>query len=341
MKLAVGVAVVWVAFAVAAAAEEEGPGAVVATAKGLAITEADLDAAVGSKLFSLETEAYNRKLKVLDDLIETRLEAQEAVARKISVDELVKTEVSDKTAPVSDADVNATYDRVKSRLPAGKTEAELKSLIAAQMRQRHEEARRREFHRELREKAGIRVLLDPPRLSVAEGGDPSKGPKDAPVTMIEFSDFQCPYCGRVAPVLKQLEDKYGDKLRLVFRNYPLPMHPQAPKAAEAAACAGDQDKFWEMHDRLFAQQDKLQVADLKAAAAELGLDAKAFDACLDSGKHEAAWKDDQKEGDGYGVSATPWFFINGRALSGAQPYENFARVIDDELQRREPPPKAN
>jgi predicted DsbA family dithiol-disulfide isomerase len=338
MKLAVGVAVVWVATAVGAGAE--GPGPVVATAKGLAITEADLDAALGSKLFSLETEAYNRKLQVLDDLIDTRLEAQEAVARKISVDELVKAEVSDKTPPVSDADVNATYERVKSRLPAGKTEAELKSLIATEMRQRQEEARRREFHRELREKAGIRVLLDPPRLSVAEGG-PSKGPKDAPVTMIEFSDFQCPYCGRVAPILKRLEDKYGDKLRLVFRNFPLPMHSQAPKAAEAAACAGDQDKFWEMHDRLFAQQDKLQVADLKASAVELGLDAKAFDECLDSGKHEAVWKDDQKEGDAYGVSATPWFFINGRALSGAQPYENFARVIDDELQRREPSPKAN
>jgi predicted DsbA family dithiol-disulfide isomerase len=339
VKIAAAVAVLWAASVASAGAE--GPAALVATAKGVAITEADLAAAVGSKLFSLETEAYNRKLQILDDLIDTRLEAQEAVARKVSVDELLKAEVSDKTPPVSDADVNVTYERVKSRLPAGKTEAELKTLIAAEMRQRREEARRREFHGELREKAGIRVLLEPPRLTMAEGGYPSKGPEDAPVTMVEFSDFQCPYCGRVAPVLRQLEDKYGEKLRLVFRNYPLPMHPQAPKAAEAAACAGDQDKFWEMHDRLFAHQDKLQVADLKATAVDLGLDAKAFDECLDSGKREAVWKEDQKEGDGYGVSATPWFFINGRALSGAQPYENFARVIDDELQRREPPPKAN
>ncbi len=255
MRLAVGVAVAWAASVAWAGAESP---ALVATAKGVTITEADLDAAVGTKLFSLETEAYTKKLQILDDLIGERLETQEAAARKIGVEELLKAEVSDKAAPVSDADVSAAYERVKSRLPAGKTETELKGLIATDMRQRHEKARRREFRRELREKAGLRVLLEPPRLPVADGGDPSKGPKDAPVTLIEFSDFQCPYCGRVAPVLKRLEDKYGDSVRFVFRNYPLPMHPQAPKAAEAAACAQDQKKFWEMHDRLFAHQDKLR-----------------------------------------------------------------------------------
>jgi predicted DsbA family dithiol-disulfide isomerase len=280
-----------------------------------------------------ETEGYNQKVKVIGQLIDQRLERDEAAARNVTVEALEKTEIEEKAAPVAEADVNATYERVKARV-SDKSEAELKALIGADLKRRNEQLRRNEFLRGLRAKTPTRILLDPPRLDVADGGAPSKGPKGAPVTMIEFSDFQCPYCGRSAPIVKRLEEAYGDKLRLVFRNYPLSIHPQAPKAAEAAACARDQDKFWEMHDRLFAHQDKLQVADIKAAAAEIGLDPKAFEECLDSGRHEDLWKADQKEADGYGVSATPWFFVNGRAMSGAQPYENFAQVIDDELLRR-------
>jgi protein-disulfide isomerase len=163
--------------------------------------------------------------------------------------------------------------------------------------------------------------------------------------MVEFSDFQCPYCGRVTPTLKQLEDRFGDKLRVVFRDYPLPIHPQAPKAAEAAGCAAEQGKFWEMHDRLFANQSKLQVDDLKQHALDLGLNPEQFNQCLDSGKREAAWKKDIEEGTRYGVSGTPAFFINGRLMSGAQPYDNFARIIEDELVRAglpvpPPPPPA-
>jgi protein-disulfide isomerase len=324
------------------AAAAEGGGDIVATASGgVSVTQADLDAAVGTKLFDLQTEIYNKKLQILDDLVGARLESQEAAARKVSVEELLKAEVDDKVSPVSDVDVTSTYERVKGRLPADKSEAEVKAMIAQQLNDRRRELRHRAFRQELQAKADVRVFLDPPRLAVAEGDDPSKGPKDAPVTLVEFSDFQCPYCARVNPTLKRLEETYGDKVRLVFRNYPLPIHPQAPKAAEAAACARDQDKFWEMHDRLFDHQDKLQVPDLKAAAAELGLDTKAFDACLDSGRHEAAVKADQQEGESYGVSATPAFFINGRALTGAQPYENFARVIDDEILRRQPATKSN
>jgi protein-disulfide isomerase len=170
---------------------------------------------------------------------------------------------------------------------------------------------------------------------VAERADaPSKGPRTAPVTLVEFSDFQCPYCGRVLPVLKRVQETYGERVRLVFRNFPLAIHPLAPKAAEAAACANEQGKFWEMHDRLFADPKKLDVADLKASAAELGLDAQAFDQCLDSGKHEATWKEERTEGERAGVSGTPAVFVNGRLIGGAQPYETFAQVIDDELERK-------
>jgi protein-disulfide isomerase len=306
---------------------------VVATVGGDSITTSELNQAIGASLFTLETEAYNQKVKILNQLIDQRLERDEAAARKVTVEALEKAEIEDKVAPVADADVNATYERVKARF-SGKSEGEIKALISADFMRRNEQLRRNEFLRGLRSKTSSRILLDPPRLEVGDGGGPSKGPKDAPVTMIEFSDFQCPYCGRAAPVVKRLADAYGDSLRLVFRNFPLSIHPQAPKAAEAAACARDQGKFWEMHARLFAHQDKMQIADLKAAGAEIGLDPRAFEECLDSGKHEAVWQADQKEAEGYGVSATPWFFINGRAVSGAQPYESFAQIIDDELLRR-------
>ena len=331
MKVALIAALAW--GVVTGNADAAEPPNVVATVGGDSITAGELNQAIGASLFTLETEAYNQKVKILNQLIDQRLEREEAAARKVTVEALEKAEVQDRAAPVADADVNATYERVKARF-SGKSEGEVKALISADITRRNEQLRRNEFLRGLRSKTPSRILLDPPRLEVGDGGGPSKGPKDAPVTMIEFSDFQCPYCGRAAPVVKRLAEAYGDSLRLIFRNYPLSIHPQAPKAAEAAACARDQGKFWEMHARLFAHQDKMQVADLKAAAAEIGLDPEAFEECLDSGRHETVWTTDLKEAEGYGVSATPWFFINGRALSGAQPYESFAQIIDDELLRR-------
>jgi protein-disulfide isomerase len=129
-----------------------------------------------------------------------------------------------------------------------------------------------------------------------------------------------------------VEEKYGDKVRVVFRNFPLlQIHPQAAKAAEAASCAADQGKFWEMHDKLFANQQKLAVADLKQHATDLGLKAEEFNQCLDSGKKEAEWKKDMDEAATYGITGTPAFFINGRLISGAQPLEAFTTIIDEEL----------
>ena len=130
-----------------------------------------------------------------------------------------------------------------------------------------------------------------------------------------------------------MRETYGDKVRILFRDFPLQMHAQATKAAEAASCAGDQDKFWEMHDRLFASQAKLQVPDLKQHAADLGLQADTFGECLDSGKYASKWQQGLADGTQYGVTGTPAFFINGRPLMGARPFEDFATVIDDELER--------
>ncbi|HVQ12823.1 MAG TPA: thioredoxin domain-containing protein, partial [Vicinamibacterales bacterium] len=146
--------------------------------------------------------------------------------------------------------------------------------------------------------------------------------------------FQCPFCQRVAPTLKQVKQKYGDKVRVVWKDFPLTqIHPQAFKAGEAAHCASEQGKFWEYHDRLFANQQLLQPNDLKQHAADLGLDSKAFDSCLDSSKYGERVRDGVAEGSRLGVNSTPMIYINGRALSGAQPYETFVNVIDEELSK--------
>jgi protein-disulfide isomerase len=315
------------------AAEASPPATVVATIGGAPVTLGELEEVAAGKLLAIRTEAWNAEVRILHDLVGERLLAQEAAARKVAVEELLKVEVSSKVAAVTDAEVNASYEGIKDRFK-DKPEAELKKLVADNMSQQREQARRSEYLRELRDRVGVRVFLEPPRATVSEGGGASKGPKDAPVTIVEFSDFQCPYCARVAPAMKRLQETYGDRLRMVFRNYPLPIHPNAPKAAEAALCAQDQGKFWEMHDKLFANQQKLQVADLKTSGAEIGLDPQAFAQCLDSGQHEGAWRADAEQGMAYGVSGTPAFFINGRFVSGAQPYDTFAQIVDDELQRK-------
>jgi len=138
---------------------------------------------------------------------------------------------------------------------------------------------------------------------------------------------------RVGPTLKQVLDTYGDKVRLVYRDYPLPMHPRAMPASEAAMCAHEQGKFWEYHDKIFANAQALEDANFKQHAADLGLDVAAFNLCYDSGKFRNPIQAEFQAGSNLGVSGTPAFFINGRFVSGAIPFEQFRSVIDDELQR--------
>jgi protein-disulfide isomerase len=169
---------------------------------------------------------------------------------------------------------------------------------------------------------------------VTAEGHPSRGPKEAPVTIVEFSDFECPYCGGLYPTLKQIEENYKDKIRIVYRQFPLNnIHPNAQKAAEASLCANEQGKFWQFHDAMFLDQKNLSVDALKAKAATLAMNTQTFSSCLDSGKHAAAIQESLSEGSKAGVDGTPALFINGRFLGGNQPYEEIAKIIDDELLR--------
>jgi len=177
-------------------------------------------------------------------------------------------------------------------------------------------------------------------VDVSVDDDPSIGPADAPITIIEFSDFQCPFCNRVQPTIKQILTTYGNKVRLVYRDFPLSFHQNAQKAAEASECVHEQDTanndanytlFWKYHDILFQNQDSLDTDNLKQYAIDIGLDSTTFNACLDSGKYRSEVQKDTADGSNAGVSGTPAFFVNGQLVSGAQPFSAFKTIIDAEL----------
>lgn len=190
----------------------------------------------------------------------------------------------------------------------------------------------------LRRQANIHINLpapEPPILPVSADDDPSVGPANAPITIVEFSDFQCPYCKLSVPLIKEILAKYPgkfweyhDKVKVVYRDYPGPNHPHAPQAAEAAQCAGDQGKFWEYHDRLFDRQAPGTGWNFTELAKEIGLNQDAFATCLNTGRYREEVAKDLHDGFKLGVTSTPTFFINGRPLVGARPFGEFQAVID-------------
>ena len=175
-------------------------------------------------------------------------------------------------------------------------------------------------------------IPDPSKhYTVDTGSAPIRGGKDAPITIVEFSDFQCPFCGRVNPTLAQISQVYGDKVKVAFKHLPLSIHPDSPAAHAAAESAHRQGKFWEMHDKIFANQHEIKPDKLRAYAKEIGLDLAKFDKDVASPDVKKRIEADSQEAEKLGVSGTPAFFINGRYLSGAQPFENFKKMIDEEL----------
>lgn len=182
----------------------------------------------------------------------------------------------------------------------------------------------------------IEVFFDKPErpsFEVKVGEAPYLGNKNAKVTIVEFSDFQCPFCKKGSDVMNQVKKKYGDKVKIVFKHFPLPFHINAKKAAEAAMCSFEQsnDKFWKMHDRFFDDQSKLNISEIKATAKEIGLDVKKFNDCLDSGKYASHVEKDLEYGKQIGVKSTPTFFVNGKMVNGAHPIDVFDEIIKEAL----------
>ena len=308
------------------AAAEKTDRKALARVNGVAISEEEIFAAAAADLMKLDRQRHEVLSNFVAAEVRDRLLAMAAEERGVSTEDYVASEVDGKLSEVPQAEVDELYEANKARIrqPKENVEQQIREYLA-----------REAMHRRLREAAEVEILLEPFRVEVAATG-PAKGGTGAPVTIVEFSDFECPYW--VNPALAKVAKKYGDKVRIVFRQFPLDFHPNARKAGEASLCAGAQspDFFWQLHDAMFADQKNLGVASLKEKAAAIaGLDSAAFDACLDSGRFAAKVDEDMAAGVQAGVGGTPAFFINGRFVSGVQPYEAFAEIIDDELERAE------
>jgi protein-disulfide isomerase len=303
----------------------------VATVAGTPISREDLEKHVKPKLVEIENQRYEALSEGLDEMISEQLFEKEAKSRNVTVEQLEATEITAKVAEPSDAEVQKVYDENKSQL-GNQTLDQVKPRIVEFLKQQKAGERQQAFVDELKAKYKTTVSLKPPVVEVSAAGRPARGPDKAPITIIEFSDYQCPYCKRAHVTVEQVMQTYGDKVKLVYRDYPLPFHENARPAAEAAACANAQGKFWEYHQKLWGASD-LSTEKLKAMAGEIGLDQKKFDECLAKQEFKAVIDKDIADGASVGVSGTPAFFINGRMLSGAQPFEKFKEVIDEELAR--------
>jgi protein-disulfide isomerase len=304
----------------------------IAVVDGKEISEAEVEAAVQNRLIALKSQEYKLKRQAVEEAIDRILLDREAARRGISVQQLTEKEIEGRIRPATEEQLRAIYESTKDKY-GDKSEAEVLKQIENNLRQARINLRRSDFLKDLRSTSAVQMFLDPPRIKVNSEDTRARGPQTAPVTIVEFADFQCPFCGRTAETIKQLEQTYAGQIRVVFRDFPLDFHQNAAKAAEAASCAQDQGKFWQMHDKLFANQTNLKVADLKKYAAEIGLDPDQFSQCLDAAKYSKKWQADRDEGISYGISGTPTFFVNGRMLSGAAPFQDFALLIDEELQR--------
>jgi protein-disulfide isomerase len=297
----------------------------------IADSQRDLDAASRpSDLIAARTRARQADA-ALNRVIDERVLALEAAAHATTPDALLHAVP---VPAVSDAEIRAAYDAEGGNLPPlDAIRPQIQEYLGTAA---GAEAQYRYLHG-LRGKYRARVLWKSLREPIDASG-PAIGPADAPVTIVEYSDFQCPYCARLEPTLRRIRAAYPDRVRLVFRHYPLrQLHANAAGAAAAAACAARQDRFWEMHDALFLRPARLEPAALHDKAAGVGLDMAAFDACLTSGQGAAAVKVDETAAESLMLVSTPSSFVNGRYVDGAQPYAVWEALIDDELGRRDPP----
>ncbi len=298
------------------------------------ISREELEKSVRPKLIEIENQRYETLRQGLEELVGQRLVELEAKARGKTPEELRNEEIFSKVAEPGDDEIQRVYDENKAQI-GDRTLEELRPQIIQFLKQRTANMLYQALLKDLKAKYGVKTMLSPPVVDISTGGRPSRGGgEDAPVTMIEFADYECPYCKLAQPTVEQVLDTYGDKVRYVYRDFPLPFHSHARPASLAARCAEEQGKgkYWEYHDALFEAPD-LSTDGLRSLADSVGLDRAKFDDCLASEKYNDAIDKDVSDGSNAGVNGTPAFFINGRFLSGALPFEQLKAVIDEELAR--------
>jgi protein-disulfide isomerase len=344
------------AFACSPPAGEQAPGTSATAAgegelagrfAGRDVTVGDVDEWIKDKLYDNATgnrnpsRLYEVRKRALEQMAaEQALETAAAQAGK-DRDTLLREEIEKRSA-VADDEVKAFYEQHKDRYQ-GRSYEQLEPTLRRQLQQQKRQKAVEEYLGGLRASTGFESVLEAPRFEIA-GDGPSRGPEDAPIELVEFSDYQCPFCKNAESLVGQVLERYPTQVRLEFRHFPLDnIHPQARRAAEAALCAGDQGKFWEYHAQLFQQAPKLGEAELGQYASQIGLDRAAFDACMSEKRHAAKVDADLEAGKAIGVAGTPAFYVNGLPVSGARSVDQFAAVIDGELERLGlpvPPPPA-
>lgn len=303
-----------------------------ARVNGEVITLHELDEWIKQRLLEKETRGNEETLRELrrgelSNLVRERLRQREAERRGQEVHAMIEDEVARGTA-IDDAEVRRFYEENRAQLRAGTSFDEVAPDIRNFLTRRDALSA---FDRRLHDDAEIEVLLETPRSDVSTLG-PALGPEDAPITIVEFSDYQCPYCQRAEVVLAELRSEYPERLRFVYKHFPLEsIHPRARPAAQAAACAGEQGRFWEYHELLFTAGAPMEEADLKSYAELLKLDRGRFEACRRSGRGDVPVARDMAEAQRLGVSSTPTFFINGIRLRGMPPITRLRQMIEDEL----------
>jgi protein-disulfide isomerase len=315
-------------------ASPAGAPAVLATVNGAPITEDDVRKAAGLEIARLEEQLYQLRKQQIDTLVAQRLLEAEAARRGLSVAALEQAEIVGPAGTVTEPEIDTFIESNRSRIKGDP--AQLRPQIREFLQQQKTEMRRTALVDVLRAAAKVDVRLSPPvpfRAEVDIAGAPVRGSATAPVTIVEYSDFHCPFCRRVQPTLTALLEKYPGKVRLVYKHLPLDgLHPQARRVSEAAWCAGKQDKFWGFHDAVYADSGSdASDATLTRYATTAGLDAAAFTSCLANPETKAAIERDVAQGEALGLNSTPGFFVNGREVRGAQPIEAFESIIDEEL----------
>jgi protein-disulfide isomerase len=310
-----------------AAGAPSAPGEVVARVGGRAITRAQLDAHLAQRF------KYEEQREALDELLATQLLEQEAARRGLTVAQLTQQEVDAKVPAPDENAARQFYEQNRARI-APRTFEQVRGQIDALLVQQAQATRREAFRAELTQRSPIEVLMQAPRVEVPiPASAPTFGPASAPVTMVAFSDYQCPYCKKAQETVDALLSRYTGKIRLVHRDFPLDFHPRAHMAARAAYCAGEQGRFWEYHRAMLLEPGDLSDTELRARARALELQEPAFVSCLASDRHDAKVTASLQDAQKLGVNATPTYFINGRQISGARPLSQFVQVVDEELAR--------
>ena len=303
----------------------------VAIVAGEPITLGEIEAESTAQLIRIRQRRYDALRGTLERVGVTRLLEAEAAERGISVEQLRIDEVESRVEDPTDDELRRLYE-VGNYRTQGRSFEELRDRIFNKIQRDRVIAFEINLFAQLKDKYGFEVKLPAPRVDLALTDlHPTKGNPDAPITLVEFGDFECPFCRRAHSTVDRVLNEYGDKIRHVFVDYPLADHPRAIPAAIAAYCAGEQDLYWDYAQHLMIMAGDLRDDDLQSRAQEVGLEMDSFRECQNSGRHDETINAGLEMGTTSGVNSTPTFFINGRILTGAKTYEIFKMIIDEEL----------